>query len=551
MPIYIRFLLFISIGFYNFGVQADDYNEHTLIYQVCGNSSTGYNGMGPEEWAQCVDGIRQKSATQTPRSAESPPVAASPCPAGTERDQNGKCSAPSSDPSQKPLSPGNPNAKAGGTEGTAPGNEGKPDSTADSVPAPMSESELSKQSEADIQACTAQFDTAARCCLNPMKCVTGSQTAADGIGIAMMVGQAYGGSQMMDAQATNNPGKMQEICNAMKLGSLGTAAANAALGGVCSEKHNTCENVCEEKISAWKAKAGSYPATMKAKINSTIAQLTSKKNQCGGLANQASAMVMQGAQTGLAAYMFDKCKQLTAQSTGFENINTNRGVNCADPAYVNTVYCANCATNPTNPYCQSNPTTGMNNGALGSISTRSVNSNDSQAFNVDTVGDGNRQLNAGGGDTPTAKAQTFANNSGGSIPGGAAGPLGAGDNGKNQGTPGKPSADILQGERSGGGYSGGGFGGGSDGGFAGYGNGGGGGGGSSAFKGFDLKKYLPGNEKDPAARRIAAVGDPSKVINGKHGNIFADLSRRVILICAQDRLMDCDKTRTATVNNRN
>lgn len=403
--------------------------------------------------------------------------------------------------------------------------------------------ELNGLADEDLKICKKDYESASKCCMSPMKCITDSQTAADGFALAAGLGTAFGSASMMNASATNNPGQMQAICNAMKLASLGTAGANVGLGAVCSNAHNKCEDICGAKLQEWEARKSQYPGQSTI-INRTIAELSNRKMQCGGLAKQAQMLVTQGASTGLAASMFDQCKQLTAQSnSGFENMNMNRNVNCADPAYANSPYCANCAANPANPYCQSMaPSAPV--GTVGTISTRSVNPGGSQQFNVDTVGDGSRQLSAGGGDTQAAKAQSVPNNSGGGIPGGAGGNLQGGPDGRNQGPGAKPSADILQGERSGGGYSGGSFGG-DGGGFAGYGSGGGGNSFSNSLKGFDLKKYLPGNEKDPAARKLAAVGDPSKVINGKHGNIFADLTRRIILICAQDRLMDCDRSRNS------
>ena len=540
---YVILLLVLTI-YSSLLYSAEDINTEIMLHHVCGNASTNYNDMEGEEWAACVERVKQSRRPSVPnRSAEAPPETG--CPPGEQKNNDGRCGPPS--PAANPPSTSPPTKQATQQQQQNPAAPGEPTAQQKADLERQLAQEVDSKMNSDLLACKTDYESAATCCNNPMKCLTGSQMAQDGMNLATGVGMAFGSASMMNAQGTNNPGQMQAICNAMKLASMGTAGANVGLGAVCSNAHNKCEDICGQKIQEWENAINQYSPAVQSRIRYGINEMNNRKVQCGGLAQRAAMLVQQGASTGLAASMFDQCKQLTAQSnSGFENMNMNRGVNCADPAYVNSPYCVNCATNPTSSYCQTMAPSGAAP-TVGTISTRSVSTKGGEQFNVDTVGDGNRQLSAGGGDVQAAKAQSVPNNSGGGIPGGNNMGGGADPGSRNQGPGAKPSADILQGERSGGGYSGGSFGGGGDGGFTGYGSGGGGSSFANSLKGFDLKKYLPGNEKDPAARKIAAVGDPSKVINGKHGNIFSDLTRRMILICAQDRLMDCG-SRTSTAN---
>ena len=506
------------------------YAESQEEYDNCASSFRGTTDYLNRTLCENGDPACQKNAGQ-----ESDPPNAVLVPVGV----------PSGQPSQKPAQakasdPKDPVAAKDPSSAKAPTNEAGTEKLSAESQANLLQ-ELKNQAAEDLRKCTQDYEKAATCCMNPMKCAGGSSMVTDGLNIATALGTTVGGAMMM--QTGGNPAQMKGICEALKYGSMGTAAANVGLAGICSEKHNTCENTCEAVAAQWEGKVQQYSAypAVKGEAQRTLAKMRDQKAQCGALASYATKMVAQGVSTGTAAALFQQCQNLTTQSTGFENINTNRAVNCADPAYQNTAQCANCALYPNNPYCQM-PNLAGSPSTVGTISTRSVgNGSDASKFNVDSLGDGTKQtgLGAAGGSGEASKALAMQSNAGGQMLGGQANPNAGDQGGRNPGASGKPSADILQGERSGGGYS---TFSSADGGFSGYGSHGGGGGSgmASALKGFDLKKYLPGQEKDPAARKLAAVGDPTKMINGKHEcDLFACVSRRVTLICAQDRLMDC------------
>lgn len=62
---------------------------------------------------------------------------------------------------------------------------------------------------------------------------------------------------------------------------------------------------------------------------------------------------------------------------------------------------------------------------------------------------------------------------------------------------------------------------------------------NSGFMGMDLKKYLPGQEKDPN-RRPAGLGSISAEIGPKYGDIFKRISDRMQTVCRFNRLLDCE-----------
>ena len=83
----------------------------------------------------------------------------------------------------------------------------------------------------------------------------------------------------------------------------------------------------------------------------------------------------------------------------------------------------------------------------------------------------------------------------------------------------------------------------SSGGFSGY-SANGGNNRMKAYKGIDLKKYLPKVDPNALPRGIAAYdpANPVPELSAKEENIFTVMSRRFKVICNADRLYDCPKT---------
>lgn len=202
-----------------------------------------------------------------------------------------------------------------------------------------------------------------------------------------------------------------------------------------------------------------------------------------------------------------------------------------------------CSVNPNLAGCPQAPKNDSWNRPAGDLSASGAEGNDGN-FNLgnpsDSVGGPSESMNERS-IAPPMTVNGIPNGGGGMPGGGGGGPatLGSSGGGGGAGNAGS-KADILHGERGGGGYSAlaesmnmqsGGGGGGYT-----YGPNGDSG---SGYENMDLKQYLPGGKQDPN-RRLAGIGGNSRnEIMSREVNIWNRISDRIRTRCLQGLLRDC------------
>lgn len=464
----------------------------------------------------CPDGTKVMDLSRCPTAA--PAAAPGPkqktCPDGSKVAESATC--PAAKKADR-LPQERPNNTTGST--STPGGRTSPSSTPPSG-----------NSDYDKQRCSSLAQTAIRCCRNPASCMGGT----NGYGSGPAPGQS-----------------LAEYCEQMRRSGASNGTTNTTAGGVCYQRYTTCASTCEDFAST-------YP--------SDASYFRGEAERCNDLAPLVAQLGTQGFNSQMASNGGDICNQMSQAQpqnmpgmpgTGGAQANStgNPAGSMSDPtdpygckSNPSSAACVSCTTNPSNPTCQA-----IAKAAAQNTGTADFNRNARE----DTNSPGNFNLadTRDGYSTPperpkfepqgTTQGKTIANNAGGGIPGAAGGGSGGGAKADPvpRGSPGSPgyTTDIMQGERSGGGYQGG-----SQmaadtddpgGGFGGYGHGGERT--PAGEKGVDLRQYLPGGKKDPN-RRFAGFDLMSAQINSRHVDIWQKITNRIQEKCRLGELIGCD-----------
>jgi len=345
--------------------------------------------------------------------------------------------------------------------------------------------ECKKASEAAIQACQA-----------PLASATGMSTEnAEAVGAGATILAQIG--PMLSGGST------QQLCEAVRMVGAASALTNGGFGGNCKIKITECSTKCSNpENEEWRV---TYNYFLK---------------QCEKKGVEFTAMMQQMGQGALTAKVASACANASSSKVNMPNIGSMQ-VDCSNPSNASNPYCVNPTLNfqaPTTGYAESGTGAGVT------------------AEDFMGLGDGDpSQLEVTGG-APIGKAAANA------VPGGgSSGPLGS-QNGLNGGGDEKGggqgsgyNTDVLNGERGGGGYSS--AGGSGGGGWSGYGTGSGNT--NTKGSGFDLRQFLPGQNKG-AVRGVAALGRAPADIGPMHGDIFQKITDRVKVICSKKVIMGCN-----------
>ncbi|MBK7843466.1 MAG: hypothetical protein IPJ71_07190 [Bdellovibrionales bacterium] len=426
--------------------------------------------------------------------------------------------------------------------------------------------------EADREYCSLAKKQASICCNDPVQCVTGLSGPSAGT-ITAVGSIAMGAMSMFAMQGTASTGSdgkadtagIKKSCELMKILAIGGAAANTALGAKCYSDKSTCESNCEELsnkyrkvISAcdqlektWKANGGSGQrcgTSLVSEYRSAMALGGAVMGSCQAFNANISQMGGQAAQSAAASGFASLCSDVASAQEEYPNIDPQPVFNgdCNDPVNASNPICVNCR----GPAAASDPlcaglNTGNNNssGAAGGFSgpdfgVRSVDGSD---LNVTDLSAQQQGPQFGNGAGEAARANQIPNNGGGFAggQGGGGSPLAGGGGGQGQG-PGYDT-DVLKGLGGGGGYSSG------EGAVATETRGGYNGPPSESdkrsanpFTKFDLKRYLPGGERDSSGRGPSGSESGAAAIGKASENIFEKISNRYRIMCKQKRFYGCE-----------
>jgi len=419
--------------------------------------------------------------------------------------------------------PGRPAA----TTPTRPPSNASPTAPANSTGQPTAATPTGDQN-ADTQSCDQLARRANQCCNNPASCMTNSAASS---------GPAPG-------QGLN------EYCQQMRaLGQSGGQSNNSA-SGTCYQAYNRCATSCDGMASGY---SGQVAQTLRDTANgcrmlqSRVSQLASQ-----GLDSQAS---------GSAADLCNSVSQAAPQNAGggggnpssannalpaSSSSNPNDPYGCgADPS---SAACQQCSSNPNTPACRALAYEKEVRGeaTFGASENQAKEKTDGSGFDIkDSPSDGaGLGLTAGAMEPTAIKTGTIANNAGGGIPGGGGGsPASLGGGGGGRGSPGSPgyTTDVLQGLSSPSGYSasaepnpdG------AEGGFQGYGQNGRAP--ATDQNGVDLRRFLPGGDKDPMRRGVGGIDINSAQINGRSVNLWNRISDRMQEKCRLGELIGCER----------
>ena len=345
------------------------------------------------------------------------------------------------------------------------------------------------------------------------------------------------------------PGQgINEYCQQLRAaGAMGGQENNTA-SGVCYQAYSNCVNSCEGMANGH---SGQVAQTMR-----------STANGCRGYQSKVSQLASQGLNSQVQGSNGDICNNVSqaapqnaggggsnpasANNNNLPNSNPNDPYGCgADPS---SAACQQCSTNPNTPACRALAYEKEVRGeaTFGSTEAKAKEKSDGSGFDIqNSATDGSGQGLTAGAVEPTAvKTGTIANNAGGSIPGGGGGsPASLGGGGGGRGSPGSPgyTTDVLQGLSSPSGYSqsaepnqdG------AEGGFQGYSNNGRAP--ATDQNGVDLRRFLPGGDKDPMRRGVGGIDINSAQINGRFVNIWNRISDRMQEKCRLGELIGCDR----------
>jgi|GEM_PF-5492971 len=422
-------------------------------------------------------------------------------------------------PKVSPAKPSNPAAR------TATNPRANPSAAPVSVQEP---NQAQYTAQNDLSSCQGEQQNAQTCCTRPDSCVGGTAGSMTAGGL-----QAY--CQQMAAA-----------------GNTGATASNNAAAN-CHNRHTSCQNTCEQMITKYQSLVSSCGSCSSLSIyTQTLNQLNQAKNTCAGYASLVRTLGTQAVNSANGQGSGNICQQMsqaspqsTPGSSGGQD-PTSQSTNSNDPygcqQNPNSAGCQQCATNPNSPACRALAYEKEVKGEASFSADTKEPTSKGNDFNVsDPSGSTNYAGNAEDFKPASVKNGTIANNAGGGIPGGGGGAPAQLGGARGGGSPGSPgyTTDVLQGFNGAGGYS---AAAGQDAGTNGDGAGYGQGGGripATDQNGVDLRRFLPGGDKDPLRRKVGGVDLYAGQINGKFVNIWNRISDRMQEKCRLGELIGC------------
>lgn len=491
-------------------------NDHESWLEKCGNCHLA--SLGPSESiTRCNAMVGNWCHTKGCRPDDCKSLRACMASAVTARDSNG------GQPQAQRSPAGNlgPTRSPGAARTSQPN---RPNASPQSETTPQATP--TGNASADQSRCDQSAQRAAQCCNNPASCIADS---------GMPTGPAPG-------QGLN------EYCQQMRAMGASGGQTNESAGAVCYRSYNACASTCDGLAAGYTGQVADtlrqtaqgcrgYQSRVVALGNQGLSAQTSGSG--GDICNNVSQAAPQNAGGGGS-------NPASVNNNNLPNSNPNDPYGCgADPS---SAACQQCSTNPNTPACRALAYEKEVRGeaTFGSTENKTKEKSDGSGFDIrDSASDGSGQGLTAGAVEPTAvKTGTIANNAGGGIPGGGGGsPASLGGGGGGRGSPGSPgyTTDVLQGLSSPSGYSqsaepnqdG------AEGGFQGYGNNGRAP--ATDQNGVDLRRFLPGGDKDPMRRGVGGIDINSAQINGRFVNIWNRISDRMQEKCRLGELIGCDR----------
>lgn len=327
---------------------------------------------------------------------------------------------------------------------------------------------------------------------------------------------------------------MAEYCAQMRSTGQNSYSANSNASGICYQKMTSCVNQCQSMQNNYSGDTAQF--------------FQGQKESCQALSSRVQLLANQGFDSKVASSAGTNCDSLSQampQSGGSSpqsnssNGNFSSSNSASDP----------CSSNPESSACQAQKLGKSQSGEAG-FENNQATKEDGSGFNLNSEPSLNTSFsgNSKGAESSPIKVGTVANNSGGGIPQGNEAGSARMNNGKAAArtSPGY-STDVLQGLSSPSGYSAASAGPGEsdDGGGGSYGGGYNGGRDPSSLpdtSGLDLKRYLPGGDKNPFRHGLGGFTGLdlySRQILGKHVNIWERISVRMQEKCQLGQLLDC------------
>jgi hypothetical protein len=374
-----------------------------------------------------------------------------------------------------------------------------------------------------IADCDKKTKEAKNYCSDPISYSTDGAVGSTAANIAIQLGTT-------GAAIAKGGGGINDLCNLMMTTGTGMAGLNGTFAARCDSFIDDCATSCSKAVDAYKARIKSDPINEVA-YKQKIDEINKDYGACNEQKRKVHQMGSQAAIQANGAMMGKLCAE--ASKAGVAGGPENQ-----PPPFVPAGPDCNSPSQASNPLCrQIGGTPGGGGPGGGFTSPSGAGSGKDDGFDV---GDIDTALTQGmkTGQTNGTKAENAGvPNGGGQMLGGdGGGGLGGGDEKGRGGQSAGHNADVLKGERAGGGYNavaGGGF------------NSGSGWGGYGADtqergqSGFDLRKYLPGQKNGPV-RGPAGLNRGGGEIAPPHEDIFKKISDRVQVVCKTNRLMDCN-----------
>lgn len=442
-----------------------------------------------------------------------------------------------------------PKAQAGGPAAPSSNGSSSPSQSPSSAQMPqisegITDDTIYAQSEAAaaIAACQATLSRAQTCCSNPLAPGCSSSNLQ---GVKQVQQQIRGGV---------TPGGQSSLCQQYGQLSQNAGSYSADLGGICVGVASSCSSSCQSVASQFQMKASMCSGCASASIYQTTLQtLNALLSQCSAASAMANNYGNQAVNTGMPQAASSICNE----RTGFapQSASANDPYGCQkNPG---SAQCVACSQNPNSPQCValSRAQTASAEASVrpGGFINPSKSAEDGSGFNPQPMTDNgygamnaamNMQTDAGGA---TTGGKTIPGNSGSQIPGESGGKNSAQLDGPKKAAAAPPGStsvtDIMNGNRSGGGYTqpqsndnqfGGSkdpTGGGRTGrGLASVGDA------SDRYLGVDLRKYLPGHEFNHA---LGGFNLDAKQINGMSVDMFKKVSNKFMEKCRLE-LWECN-----------
>lgn len=313
------------------------------------------------------------------------------------------------------------------------------------------------------------------------------------------------------------------ICSMMKTGGAGITGLNGIFAARCASFISDCEKTCGTAKKMYANDSGK-----KYEIESNISICKAQSSKAAELSGAAGQAMM-------AAFMGKTCQDAAEANDAL------KAQSVPTPAELAAVD-GGCVAGSTDPLCAGMSYTGPGGAAVAYDPSSTLGGDPtSTGFNISSMDENAyKQLGStGGAEAVGAKNAGVANGGGQMLGGGNNNAAMAGPDGGGRGGSAGYKTDVLQGERSGGGYSvvAQGFSSGSSGGWSGYGANNERAEASKPF-GLDLKQFLPGMDKK-AVRGPAGLNRSSADLGPMHEDIFKKISDRVTVVCRTNRLRDC------------